>query len=121
MARSPELERRVLDALWGGGSWSVREVREAVAPELAHTTFATVLDRLHDKGEVDRAKQGGAWRYTAARSREAALAAEVGRVLERAAGAPEPLLVAFLDQVAEVDPDALDRLEALIRARKEGR
>ena len=30
MARSPELERRVLDALWQGGDWSVRDVLEAV-------------------------------------------------------------------------------------------
>lgn len=118
MARSPELERRVLDALWQGGDWSVREVMEAVDPSLAYTTFATVLDRLHDKGEADRTKMDGSWRYTAARSREDALAAEVGRVLDRAEGAPEPLLVAFLDHVEQVDPDALGRLEALLRARR---
>ena len=49
MARSPELERRVLDALWQGGDWSVRDVLEAVDTSLAYTTFATVLDRLHAK------------------------------------------------------------------------
>ena len=35
--------------------------------------------------------------------------------------ATEPLLVAFLDRVEEVDPAALDRLEALLRARRAGR
>lgn len=119
MSRSPVLERRVLDALWQGGQWSVRDVMGAVDPELAYTTFATVLDRLNAKGEVDREKVDGSWRYTAARSREEALAAEVGRVLQRAEGAPDPLLVAFLDQVEAADPDGLDRLEALIRARRE--
>ncbi len=118
MARSPKLERRVLDALWGGGEWSVRQIREEVDPALAYTTFATVLDRLHDKGEVDRAKVDGAWRYSASRSREEALAAEVGRVLQRAAGAPEPLLVAFLDQMERADPEALLRLEKLLKARR---
>lgn len=118
MARSPDLERRVLDALWQGGEWSVRDMMQAVDPTLAYTTFATVLDRLNDKGEVDRHKVDGAWRYSAARSREQALAAEVGQVLQRADGAPDPLLVAFLDQVEAADPDALDRLEALIRARR---
>ena len=118
MARSPKLERRVLDALWAGGEWSVRQIREEIDPALAYTTFATVLDRLHAMGEVGRAKVDGAWRYSATRSREEALAAEVGRVLERAAGAPEPLLVAFLDQVEQADPHALTRLEALIKARR---
>ncbi len=119
MARSPDLERRVLDCLWRGGAFTVRDVMDAVDPALAYTTFATVLDRLHDKGEVQRDKVDGVWRYAASRSREEALAAEVGRVLARADGAPEPLLIAFLDHVDGRDPDALDRLEALIRARRE--
>lgn len=119
MARPPQLEQRVLSMLWQGGAWSVRDIMDAVDPDLAYTTFATVLDRLHGKGEVERSKVEGAWRYTAARSRDEALAAEVVRVLERAGGGAEPVLLAFLDQVEEVDPDALDRLEALIRARRE--
>jgi len=118
MGRSPELERRVQNVLWQGGEWSVREVWRAVGDSLAYTTIATVLDRLHDKGRARRVKRGIAWRYHATRTREEALAVEVGKVLERAEGAPEPLLVAFLDQVEQVDPAALDRLEALIDARR---
>jgi hypothetical protein len=40
-------------------------------------------------------------------------------VLEQVEGAPEPLLVAFLDQVEQADPEALDRLAELIQARRE--
>lgn len=120
MARQPQLERRVLDTLWQGGTWSVRDVYEQVGAGLAYTTIATVLDRLHAKGRVQREKRGVAWRYHATRTREEALAAEVGRVLQRADGAPVPLLVAFLDEVEQVDPEAIDRLESLIRARREG-
>ncbi len=119
MARQPELERRVLDTLWEGGEWSVRAVHERVGGGLAYTTIATVLDRLHAKGRVQRQKAGLAWRYHATRSREEALAAEVASVMQRAEGASEPLLVAFLDEVEQVDPAALDRLEVLIRARRE--
>ncbi|TNE89981.1 MAG: BlaI/MecI/CopY family transcriptional regulator [Deltaproteobacteria bacterium] len=119
MARQPELERRVLDTLWQGGQWSVRDVYDEVGAGLAYTTIATVLDRLHAKGRVQREKEGVAWRYHATRTKEEALAAEVGRVLQRADGASEPLLVAFLDEFEQVDPEALDRLEALIRARRE--
>lgn len=121
MARSPQLERRVLDTLWQGGCWSVRDIHAAVDSDLAYTTIATVLDRLHAKGRVHRTKDGVAWQYQATRTREQALAADVGRVLEQANGAPEPFLVAFLDQVEQVDPEALARLEALIRARRESK
>lgn len=119
MSREPELERRVLATLWRGGSWSVRAVLDEVGGSLAYTTIATVLDRLHAKGEVQREKVGRSWHYAASRSREEALADEVGQVLQRASTASEPLLVAFLDRVEQVDPEALDRLEALLRARRE--
>jgi len=118
MPRAPELETKVLETLWTGGQWSVRDVMKAVDDTLAYTTFATVLHRLHNKGAVRRDKVDGAWSYSAAQTRAEALADEVGRVLERARSAPEPLLVAFLDQVEQVDPSALDRLEALIQARR---
>lgn len=118
MARAPELERRVLDLLWQGGEWCVRDVRERVGGALAYTTIATVLDRLHAKGAVERTKDGAAWRYRAAATREAALGAAVARMLDGVEADPEPLLVAFLDQVEQVDPAALDRLEALLRARR---
>jgi len=121
MPREPELERRVLETLWQGGAWSVRAVYEQIGEGLAYTTIATVLDRLHGKGRVQREKEGVAWRYHATRTREEALAAEVGRVLQRAEGAPEPLLVAFLDEVEQADPGALARLEALIQARRKRR
>jgi len=119
MARAPELERRVLDLLWQGRDWSVRDVLDEVGGSLAYTTIATVLDRLHAKGAVERAKDGVAWRYRAAATREEAIGAEVARMLERVDAAPEPLLVAFLDQVEQVDPAALDRLEALLRDRRD--
>ena len=97
----------------------MRSVRKAVDSSLAHTTIATVLDRLHAKGEVTRVKAGGAWVYRSARTREAALAGEVARMMRRSETSSEPLLVAFLVEVEAVDPEALDRLEALIRARRQ--
>lgn len=118
MGRAPDLERRVLGLLWDGGHWSVRDVLDQVGGSLAYTTIATVLDRLHAKGAVERTKHGVAWRYRAASTREETIGAEVASMLGRVDAAPDPLLVAFLDQVEQVDPDALDRLEALLRERR---
>ncbi len=119
MPKAPALERRVLDTLWSGGTWSVRQVHAAVGDGLAYTTIATVLDRLHDKGAVRRHKRGVAWRYEAARSREQAIGAEVARMFARVDADPDSLLLAFLDQVEQTDPSALDRLEALLRSRRD--
>lgn len=109
----------MLDLLWQGGGWTVREVLEALDDDLAYTTVATVLDRLHDKGRVTRSKAGRAWHYRAARSREAAVGREVARLMDRVGAASEPVLLAFLDEVEATDPEALDRLEALLRTRRE--
>ena len=118
MPRPATLENRVLDVLWQGGGWTVREVLDAVGGRLAYTTIATVLDRLHDKDRVSRTKVGNSWRYSAARSREAAVARQVTRLLQQTGASPEPALLAFLDQAQAADPEVLDRLEALIRARR---
>ncbi|MEO3937469.1 BlaI/MecI/CopY family transcriptional regulator [Dermatophilaceae bacterium Soc4.6] len=69
------LERAVMDQLWAradGTGATVREVHEVVGTErdLAYTTLMTVLDRLAKKGLVDRVRDGRAWRYTAAASRD---------------------------------------------------
>lgn len=117
-----ELEAAVLGALWScPGPASVREVLRRVRrrPALAYTTVLTVLDRLHSKQVVDRRKEGKAFVYWARLSRDAWHG-------ERAAGAltgsdPQPsasLLMAFLDSAERADPALIDRLSALIEARR---
>jgi predicted transcriptional regulator len=67
-----ELERAVMEVLWDRPTpVAVRDVAEALAPrELAYTTVMTVLDRLAKKGFVHRQRDGRAWRYEPANSRE---------------------------------------------------
>jgi predicted transcriptional regulator len=67
-----ELERAVMEVLWDRATpVAVRDVAEALAPrELAYTTVMTVLDRLAKKGFVHRQRDGRAWRYEPANSRE---------------------------------------------------
>lgn len=67
-----ELERAVMEVLWDRGSpAAVRDVGEALSErELAYTTVMTVLDRLAKKGFVNRQRDGRAWRYEPANSRE---------------------------------------------------
>jgi predicted transcriptional regulator len=120
-----ELEAAVLSALWSSSSpLSVRDVLARVQrrPALAYTTVLTVLDRLHDKSLVAREKDGKAFLYRPAVSREAWLGEQAARVLTSAEGAPDSaVLMAFLDSAERADPALLERLSALIAERKRGR
>lgn len=68
----PPLEMECLNALWRLGEANVREVREQLSPrrKLAYTTVMTLLERLARRGRVARKKQGRAFRYVPAASRE---------------------------------------------------
>jgi len=74
--RLGDLERAVMDVLWEiDEGLTVRQVSGRLADrELAHTTVMTVLDRLAKKGFAGRERDGRAWRYMPAASREAYVA-----------------------------------------------
>lgn len=55
-----ELELEILKILWRQGPSTVRQVREALAPErkLAHTSVITVMNIMTDKGYLNRDAEG---------------------------------------------------------------
>jgi predicted transcriptional regulator len=118
------LERQVMDVMWAGGALLVRDVQTRLERPIAYTTVMTTLDRLYKKGFVTRVRQGRAFSYTAARTREqveAGLAAGMlASVLPGNADAMLPALSHLVDAVSarEGGADLLDRLEALVRARR---
>jgi predicted transcriptional regulator len=59
-----ELEGDVLGLLWAADTpMTPGEIHAALGRDLAYTTVATVLTRLHDKGLVDREKAGRTHAY----------------------------------------------------------
>ncbi len=67
-----DLEATVLARLWGGAH-SGLEVIDLMRPQRApaYTTVMTVMDNLHRKGWLDRRRDGRAWRYEPALTRQA--------------------------------------------------
>lgn len=63
--RAPgSLEGEVLAALWAADTaMSPEGVRAALGGDLAHTTVATILTRLCDKGVLDRSPSGRGYVY----------------------------------------------------------
>jgi predicted transcriptional regulator len=113
------LETLVMEALWTGGGGTVRHVADRLGDgrDRAYTTVMTTLDRLHRKGLVRREKIGLAWSYEPVDDRatfERMEADSLAQQILRDHG--DTALAAFDD--AAVDADVLERLEALIAARK---
>ncbi len=115
--RLGDLERSVMEQLWDLAAQrpegaSVRDVLETLPAErgLAYTTVMTVLDRLSKKGLVTRERDGRAWRYTPAGTRESLTAetmrASLDDVTDRRAA-----LLHFLDGAT---PEELDDLRAAL-------
>jgi predicted transcriptional regulator len=105
-----ELERGVMEQLWSSpGTRSVREVHAALGRdrELAYTTVMTVLDRLAKKGLVVRERDGRAYRYAAAQSREDLVAEVMHTALTEDPAERTAALVAFVGRVSREDAEAM--------------
>lgn len=111
-----------MEILWRGAPLSVREVAERLGGKLAYTTVMTTLDRLHRKALLARTKDGNAFIYTPALTRDAyhrRIAEQAASTLLARSG--DAVLAGFLDAAAAVDEENLSRLERLIAARRRSR
>lgn len=90
------LELDCMTALWLLGEGTVREIRETLAPRRprAYTTIMTIMDRLTQKGIVERQRAGRAWKYRANLSKEDARAHAVAQVVENFFGGSIEALLA---------------------------
>ena len=104
-----DLEDAVMEVVWHTDQpVRVRDVLERLDPDrpLAYTTIMTVLDNLHRKGWVERERDGRAYRYRPALSREDATVRALRDVLN-AAGDPEAALLQFARSASDEEADVL--------------
>ncbi|MDE2462229.1 MAG: BlaI/MecI/CopY family transcriptional regulator [Alphaproteobacteria bacterium] len=121
---SDDLEYAVLAELWRLGAASVRELHErlGVPGGLVYTTTAKVVDRLRDKGLIQRERKGNAFQYRPRIARDTVERARAHNLVSRLLGAtPHTAVAALVDAVDSVDPDLLDELERAVRARRRAR
>jgi predicted transcriptional regulator len=103
-----ELERALMARLWAApGPLTVREVHDQLDRELAYTTVMTVLGRLAKKGVVRQERDGKAYRYAAASTREQLAASLMLDALGDVGEDRAATLVAFVDQVGPEEVAAL--------------
>ena len=117
------LEERVMDLMWKQDEpLAVRDVVRELHAKLAYTTLMTTLDRLFKKGLLARQKEGNAFVYWPAMSRDdyhrRIVEETVAGLIEKSAG---PVLSAFVDVAVSIDEDNLARLEGVLARHRRGK
>lgn len=118
-----KLERRVMEETWRRGEVSVREVFNSFDEQVAYTTVMTTLDRLHKKKLLTRRKDGRAFLYSPAVSREEMEQGVTKDVIDGLLGnnvstGIEPVLACIVDAVSERDRELLDELDRLVKEKR---
>jgi len=109
-----DLEATLMDLLWSAEHpLSVREAMEGLRPErtLAYTTVMTVLDNLHRKHWLRRHRDGRAWRYAPAITRQAYTA----QLMHEALAVSDDRAGVLARFVEEIDPADAEALAAALR------
>jgi predicted transcriptional regulator len=97
-----ELEASIMAALWAaGGPQTPGQVQLSLGADLARTTVTTILTRLHDKGVVDRHRQGRGYAYFPVQDAQGLTARRMHTELDRDSDR-ETVLARF---VAQLSPD----------------
>lgn len=119
-----DLEAEIMEVVWSQGleEFAVAPIHEALEQErtIAYTTVMTTVTRLWEKELLSRRRDGRRYLYTARLSREEFVRAMTRDVLESlpSSGRDEAMSL-LVERVSEGDEAELDRLEALIRRRRE--
>ena len=109
MAGLGELERRVMDVLWGsmGTPMTGRQVADQL-PDRAYTTVLTILERLRRKNLVERTTDEKVHRFEATASRETYMAELMVEALGSAQDR-QAVLVRFAEVVSPEEAVVLRR------------
>jgi predicted transcriptional regulator len=115
------LESELMERIWARGESSVGDLHAELAGRLAYTTIMTTADRLYKKGVLDRRKVGKAFLYVARFSEKEyheRLAQHLfGMVLHDGKNS-NVVLSGFVDAVTEADRKMLEKLDALVKAKR---
>ena len=119
-----DLEAEIMEIVWDHqwDEFAVSNVHECLEKQrdIAYTTVMTTVSRLYGKELLARRKDGRRYLYRATMTRAGFIEAMTREVLSCLPPVGQETAVALLvERVAEADDAELDRLEALIKARRQ--
>ncbi len=110
------LEAEVMRVMWEKEQATVRQVVGSLQARrsVAYTTVMTIMSNLVGKGLLRRVPEGKAYSYTVALSREAFLEQKSREAVSEVITRFGDLAIArFMEAVARLEPDDLERLRQL--------
>lgn len=107
-------EMEIMSMLWEHGSLTLSEAHEALGRPLGYTTVQTRLNRLVEKGVVERSTERPA-RYRPAISAERVSARHLENLVDRVTGGAIVPLVAHLVNDRSLTREEIGELKQLIR------
>jgi predicted transcriptional regulator len=117
-----DLETDVMEAIWARGQATVHDVHGRLAAadrELAYTTVMTVMSRLADKGLLEKRKDGAAYVYMPAASKEEFTRRTFGTVLsELLDDFTAPAMSQLVEHMGEQDEAAIEALAKAIEEKR---
>jgi BlaI family transcriptional regulator, penicillinase repressor len=116
LPRPTEAELELLQVLWQRGPSTVREIHEALSGKkgTGYTTTLKILQKMADKGLVERDESRRSHVYQAARQAEQTQRQLVRSLLRRAfGGSPAKLVVQALSE-ERASPDELAEIRTLL-------
>lgn len=118
--RVSEAELQVLSALWDRAPQSATELADAVGPGAGWTlaTVKTLIARLVQKGAVAATADGRRFLYSPLVGREAVIAQESERLVDRLLGGRVSPLVAHLAEREALTEEDIAEIEAILRRLK---
>lgn len=120
--RLHDLEATIMNVVWGKRleSFAVSDVLAVLEKQrdIAYTTVMTTVVRLHEKGLLERERDGRRYLYSPKLTREEFLESTARTVLNGAVDGQQAMAM-LAEKVSEASAAELDKLEALIQQRRE--
>ncbi|MCI0691974.1 BlaI/MecI/CopY family transcriptional regulator [candidate division KSB1 bacterium] len=119
-----DLETDIMEIVWAKGEITVRQVYAQLKAqrEIAYTTVMTVMSRLAEKGLLKKIREGAAYMYRAASSREEFTQSTVKKIInELLADFAAPAISQFVESLGNEKPEKMEELAKLIAAKRKGK
>ncbi|MEW6411290.1 MAG: BlaI/MecI/CopY family transcriptional regulator [Candidatus Zixiibacteriota bacterium] len=119
--RLSKRERQIMDVIFREGEATVAQVQNAIPDPPSYSSVRALLGVLEDKGIVKHAKRGRTYVYMPTVSRDKARRSALTHVVDTFFdGSVESVVAALVhSSAAKVSDDELERLEKLIREKRE--
>ena len=116
--RPTDSELEILQVLWDRGACTVRDVNDTLAAkrDVGYTTTLKLMQIMHDKGLLEREKDGRGHVYVASVDRTLTQRALIDRFLENAFGGSAMQLVMQTLGGHKASPAEIDQIRAYLDA-----